>query len=149
MNEQIETVSNHAPIWFKILGWILLIWNLMGLAVFVTSLALVNNDEAFQNTEFSDAQIELIKSTPTWVNIAFGVAVIFGVLGCIALLLRKSAATPLLVLSLFGVIAQSTYVFLLSNSVELMGVGLSPIVIPVAIALVPFAIYCSKQAWWR
>ena len=124
MNEQIETVSNHAPIWFKILGWILLIWNLMGLAVFVTSLALVNNDEAFQNTEFSDAQIELIKSTPTWVNIAFGVAVIFGVLGCIALLLRKSAATPLLVLSLFGVIAQSTYVFLLSNSVELMGVCL-------------------------
>ena len=149
MNEQIETVSNHAPIWFKILGWILLIWNLMGLAVFVTSLALVNNDEAFQNTEFSDAQIELIKSTPTWVNIAFGVAVIFGVLGCIALLLRKSAATPLLVLSLLGVIAQSTYVFLLSNSVELMGVGLSPIVIPVAIALVPFAIYCSKQTWWR
>ena len=149
MSEESQPTSVKTPIWFWVVGSILLLWNLAGLAAFAMIMVLSGSDEALQQSGMNDAQIELIKATPPWVNIAFAVAVVFGVLGCIALLMRKNLAVPFLILSLLGVIAQNLYVFLLSNSVEIMGVGLSPVVIPVAIGLVPFAMYCSKQAWWR
>ena len=144
-----KSKSNPAPIWFWIVSGVLLVWNLMGLAAFAFFMAMSNSEQALQQSGLNEAQLQLIRDTPSWVNIAFAVATIFGVLGCIALLMRKSVATPLLILSLLGVAAQNTYVFLLSNSVEVMGIGLSPIVIPIAIALVPFAIYCSKRVWWK
>ena len=121
----------------------------MGLVAFGFSVAMLGNEEALQQSGMNAAQLEVIKETPFWVNAAFGVATIFGLLGCIALVMRKSVAIPMLFFSLLGVIAQTTYVFLLSNSVEVMGIGLTPIVVPIAIALVPFSMYCAKQAWWR
>ena len=149
MNQDANPVAPSAPMWFWIVAVLMLIWNLLGLAAFAGIMAMSSSDEALQQSGLNNAQIQLIKETPTWVNIAFCVAVVFGVLGCIALLMRKNLAVVLLVLSLVGVIAQSVYIFLLSDSVEIMGVGLSPLVIPIAIALVPFSMYCAKQSWWR
>lgn len=149
MNETAVTESTATPIWFLIVGAILVLWNLMGLVAFGFSVAMLGNEEALQQSGMNAAQLEVIKETPFWVNAAFGVATIFGLLGCIALVMRKSVAIPMLFFSLLGVIAQTTYVFLLSNSVEVMGIGLTPIVVPIAIALVPFSMYCAKQAWWR
>lgn len=149
VSQENQVANVAAPMWFWVVGGILLLWNLMGLAAFAINMALSGNDEALQQSGLNEAQIELIKSTPNWVNVAFAVAVVFGVIGCISLLMRKNLAIPFLILSLLGVAAQFTYVFLLSNSVELMGVGLAPVVIPVAIALVPFAMYCANKSWWR
>lgn len=150
MNNETQTSqTTTTPKWFWIAAAILLIWNLLGLGAFAGFMATSGSDEALQQSGMTAEQIQLVKETPSWVNIAFGVATIFGVLGCIALLMRKSLAIPLLIISLLGVLAQSTYLFFLSDAVQVMGVGLSPIVIPVAIALVPFAMYCAKQDWWR
>ena len=137
------------PIWFWIVSGILLAWNLMGLAVFGMTMSMIGNSEALKAAGLSDDAVDLMNSTPAWVNVAFGVAVVFGVIGCIVLLLRKKSAIPVLAVSLLGVLAQNTYLYFLSNSVEVMGVGLSPIVMVVAIALVPFAMFCAKQGWLK
>ena len=147
MNEQ--NISTKPAVWFWIVSGIMLLWNLMGLLAFAMIMSIPTTKESLAAAGFNEAQQDLISSTPSWVNIAFGVAVIFGVLGCIAMLLRKKLAIPLFIISLLGVIAQSTYVFLLSNSVEVMGIGLTPVVIPIAIGLVPLSIFFAKKRWLR
>ena len=149
MDETVTTESPTAtPIWFWTVGVILVLWNLAGLAAFGFIMSMVGNEDALEVAGMNEAQIQLIMETPIWVNVAFGVATIFGLLGCISLVIRKSVAIPMLIVSLLGVLAQSSYVFFLSNSVEVMGVGLSPVVIPIAIVLVPYALFCTKQPWW-
>ena len=92
---------------------------------------------------------EVILSTPMWSNVAFAIAVGFGLAGSIALLLQKKVALPIFVVSLLGVLIQNSYNYFLSDAVEKIGVGLSPLVIAVAIALIPFAVFCSKNGWLR
>ncbi len=149
MNSEPTESIHIPPIWFWIVSAILLVWNLLGLSVFGISMSMIGNAEALAAAGLTEEAIELVNSTPTWVNVAFGFAVIFGVIGCVALLLRANWGIPALIISLMGVLAQNTYAYFLSNSIELMGVGLSPIVIPVSIATVPFAIYAAKQGWLR
>ncbi len=146
-NQLSKDKTTSAPVWFLVVSGILLLWNLFGLAVFVMAITVFRNREALVDAGLNEEQVELTLSTPTWVNIAFGVAVVFGVLGCVALLMRKKLAIPLLLLSLLGVIAQNTYMYLLSDTVSIMGVGASPMVILVAIALIPFAVLASSKGW--
>jgi lipid-A-disaccharide synthase-like uncharacterized protein len=127
----------------------MLIWNLMGLAAFGLMMVMTSSKEAMDAAQVPQEQQELFNATPIWVNIAFGAAVIFGVLGCIALLMRTRFAVPLLALSLLGVLVQNIYVFFMSNSVEVLGVGLAPAVILIAILLIPFATFCVKKGWLR
>lgn len=136
-----------APRWFMIASIMFLLWNLFGAAVFAATMTIFTDEEALAEAGLNEAQIELTLSTPTWVNVAFGVAVIFGVLGCIALVMKKKAAVPLLIISLLGVAAQNTYMYLLSDAVQVMGVGASPLVIVAAIALVPFAVFGANKGW--
>ncbi len=142
-----EKSGANTPLWFTIVSILFLLWNLFGLALFVMAMTILNNKESLVKAGLNEQQAELTLSTPTWVNIAFGIAVIFGVLGCIALLIKKKAAIVLLIISLLGVLAQYSYMYLLSDTVEIMGVGASPLVIAGAIALVPFSIFCANKGW--
>ena len=83
---------NSIPKWFWIVSVVLLLWNLMGLAVFGIMMTMIGNAEAMTAANLNDEQQALINAAPSWVNISFAVAVIFGVLGCIALLMRRKFA---------------------------------------------------------
>ncbi|MEO1084148.1 MAG: hypothetical protein AAFY88_07890 [Acidobacteriota bacterium] len=146
MNEAAETLT---PRWFKITSGLFLVWNLFGLAVFALTMSKFRQREALENAGLSKEQIDLTLATPAWVNIAFGVAVVFGVLGCVALVMKSQLATPLLVASLLGVLAQNTYMYFLSDTIKVMGVGASPLVMLGAVVLVPYAMHCSKRGWYR
>ena len=146
MNEASESIT---PMWFFIVSALFLIWNVFGLAVFVMAMTKYRKPEALEAAGLSEQQIELTLATPTWVNIAFGVAVVFGVLGCIALLAKMSLAVPLLCISLAGVVVQNTYMYFLSDTVKIMGTGASPFVIAGAIALIPYALYCANSGWFK
>jgi len=160
MSEAISQENVKPPIWFWIVGVVMLLWNLLGLFVFAVMVMMVTgsidvaSEQALAGLSEDQqsnriATKAVIDATPTWVNVAFGVAVVCGVLGSIALLMRRKLAVWLLILSLLGVLTQNAYVYLLSDSIEVMGVGLSPAVIMSAIAIVPFAIFCSRRSWLR
>ena len=84
MDETVTTESPTAtPIWFWTVGVILVLWNLAGLAAFGFIMSMVGNEDALEVAGMNEAQIQLIMETPIWVNVAFGVATIFGLLGCI------------------------------------------------------------------
>lgn len=59
----------------------------------------------------SEAQRAIIEGRPLWVTAAFAVAVFAGALGCLLLLLKKSLALALLVLSLVAVLVSMVPVF--------------------------------------
>lgn len=149
---------NKPPVWYWLVAVIAVFWNLLGVFVFtfmvlmVTGTVDIASDEAMAGLTESQrsqkmATNEVILSTPMWSNVAFAIAVGFGLAGSIALLMRRKVALPIFVFSLFGVLVQNSYNYLLSDAIEKIGVGLSPLVIAVAIALVPFALFCSKKRW--
>lgn len=146
MNDVNGTAS---PTWVTVVSGLFLVWNLFGLAVFVMAMTKFRERGALEKAGLNEKQIGLTLSTPTWVNIAFGIAVIFGVLGCVALLLKMKLAIPLLIISLLAVLAQNTYMYLLSDTIKHMGVGASPFVIAGAIALIPYALFCASKGWIR
>ncbi|WP_273566769.1 hypothetical protein [Maribacter halichondriae] len=134
------------PTWFWIVAALALLWNLMGVGAYLF--------EAFMSDEMMaampEAQRELYETRPSWVTAAYAIAVWFGALGCIGLLIRKKWATSLLVLSLLGVLAQNVYSFFMSNVMEVSGSGgmiFAVFIIIISIALVFFSRHAASKQW--
>jgi CHASE2 domain-containing sensor protein len=134
------------PVWFWVVSVLALIWNLMGAFNYLMQAYMTDEMKA----ELPEDQLALMESTPSWVTAAFAIAVWGGVLGCIALLLRKKWAKPVLLISLIGILAQMSYSFFMSNSMEVYGTTatvMSIIVIIIGIALVYFARGAHNRGW--
>ncbi|EAR01279.1 hypothetical protein [Maribacter sp. HTCC2170] len=134
------------PVWFWIVSALALIWNLMGVLAYL--------GQAYMSIEdlekMSQAERLLHESQPVWVTGAFAIAVWAGLIGCIALLLRKKWAKPVLLISLLGILGQMTYMFFLSNTFEVIGsdkMGMPIMIIIIGIALVLFAKSSIKKSW--
>ena len=134
------------PTWFWIVAVIALLWNIMGVVAYL--------GEAFMGAEMMASlpqeQQDLYTSRPAWVTAAFAFAVFGGFLGSLFLLLKKSWATPLFIISLLGVIGQQIHNFFLSNMVEVMGsaaIIFPIIVLIIAIALIFFSRKATSNHW--
>ena len=133
---------------FWIVSAVFLIWNLLGLMAFVMQMTMSEAAMA----ALPEAQQELYRNTPSWVNIAFAVAVVGGALGCVLLLMRKSIASSVFMASLAGVLAQQLYIFALSPTLEVMGtasVAMPILVIIGAVFLVWYARKATRAGWLK
>ena len=110
--------TNKLPIWFWLVAVGALVWNLMGLSVFLMDVVMMTPEKLALKIP---AEQELYANTPSWAQVAFGVAVICGVLGSIGLLLKQDWAAPVFVISLLGLLVQMLYIFGMSNSIEVYG----------------------------
>ncbi len=133
--------STKPPVWFWVIGVIALLWNLMGVNAYL--------QQAYQTESFkamyTPEQLDLITNTPAWAIGAFAIAVFAGALGCIALLLRKSWAKPLFLLSLIGIVVQMIYNLFISKAMEVYGPG--AVVMPILVMLVGlFLVWYSKRS---
>jgi hypothetical protein len=79
-----------------------LVWNLLGLMMFVMQVTMSPD----QRAAMSAPERAVYDATPPWINAAFGVAVVTGVLGSIGLLLRRSWAVACFGVSLIAMIVQ-------------------------------------------
>lgn len=131
------------PIWFWIVSVVALLWNLMGLFAFYSDMTISNDALSAMTSE----QRGLYETQPLWAKIAFGGSVIFGVLGCIGLLMRKRFASQLLLLSLACVLAQMAHGFL-SNAYEIMG-ATSMIMGVTVLIFALFLVWFSRMALVR
>lgn len=134
------------PLWFWIVSVLALLWNLMGVGAYL--------GQAFMSIEglekMTQAERLLYESQPAWVTGAFAIAVWAGALGCLALLLKKKWARPLLLASLVGIIGHITYMFFMSNTFEVLGSNamIMPImIIVVGILLLLFARFSTNKHW--
>lgn len=135
------------PTWFWVVSGIALLWNLMGLMMFVMDMTMSAETLA---ANYNEEELEVVKQIPAWVKGAYGLAVIFGVLGCVGLLMRKKWAFPVLILSLAGVLAQQSYFYFLSDMIAVMGASMLPLTITIlviAVLLVVFAKFSIGKGW--
>ncbi len=134
------------PTWFWIVSGLALVWNLLGVRAYVMQVTM--SPEAL--AALPDAKRALYETTPAWATGAFAIAVWGGALGCLARLLRKAFAIPVLGLSLGAVLVQMFHSFFMSKSFEVFGPGkmVMPImVIVIAVLLVLFARKSKAQGW--
>lgn len=134
MNDE-NVVGVHWSFWA--IGTVGLIWNVLGAINFVVQM---NADSLAAYREVEQA---LIVGRPAWATVAFAVAVFGGALGCLLLLLKKSAAFYLFVVSLLGVIVTITHTLGVDVDFgpgEIVGIILMPLLVAA------FLIWYSKYA---
>ena len=134
------------PKWFLPAVIIALLWNLMGCAAYLSDAMLSAADIA----KMSDAEKAMVAARPVWAVGSTAVAVWLGALGCLALILRKGWAVPLLWLSLLGVIAQDIWLFVLAPNTGLVNgavYGLQGLVLVIAVALFWLSNKAKASGW--
>jgi len=126
------------PALFWVISILALLWNLMGVMAYLGMT--MTPPEAFIEA-YGQEYADVMASKPAWATAAFAIAVFGGLLGCVGLLLRKSWAKILFILSLLGVIVQNIWGFM-SGSFNLVGTSdkvLTVLVLIVAVFLIWFA----------
>lgn len=135
-----------APKWYTPVAVIALIWNLIGCAAYLADVMLTPEAIAQMTAD----QQALYAARPAWSVGATAIAVWFGVLGCLGLVMKKRWAAPLLLISLLGVILQDLYLFVLSDAAALAGsaaYAMQGLVLVIAVWLVTFSRKAVKQGW--
>jgi hypothetical protein len=142
-----DLVLNEKPTTtFWIFGGAALVWNLIGLVAYISSVTM--SPEALAKMT-AEAQA-FYSGAPKWATAAFALAVNAGVLGSLFLLLRKSWAVPLFALSLLAVIVQNVDAFVLRNAYSLSGINgviLPALVFIVAVLLLIYSRNVKERGW--
>jgi len=142
-----DLVLNEKPTTtFWIFSGAALVWNLIGLVFYISSVTMSPEALAKMTPEMQTFYTE----TPTWATGAFALAVNAGVLGSLFLLLRKSWAVPLFVVSLLSIVVQNIDAFVLRDAYSLSGINgviLPGLVFVVAILLLVYSRNVKDRGW--
>jgi len=140
--------AQKPPAWFKIVAVILLLWGLAGCASLYGHFV-IGPDMDPNATDYDRA---LYASLPVWVNIAYVVAVLAGLLGSIGLLIRAKWTGTVYLLSLIAVVAQFGYMFLATDIIAMKGVWTTyfpAFIFAMALFQVWFAALANRRGWLR
>src|ERR1700741_3009572 len=102
-----ENAAIKLPAWFWAVAILALLWELMGVGSYLYHVTMSAEDIA----ALPDGQRQLMEATPPWVMGAFATAVFSGLLGAVGLVMRRSWAKPLMILSLVAAVVQFGWVF--------------------------------------
>ena len=143
-----ETTITKPPTWFWVVAILALIWNLLGLMIFVNHIMM--SPETLDS--LAENEQALYQDMPVWANVAFGLAVIAGTLGCIFLILRTRLAIALFVLSLVGIVIHDVYNYFFSDVLEVHGmgpIGMSCVVFVIGLLLIGLSRHADQKKWFR
>jgi len=96
----------RAPWWFWVVSIVALLWNLMGVGAYLYDMSMSHEDMV---KNYGQVLADAAAAQPSWVTIAYALAVFGGALGCLLLLLRKKMAIWPLLISLICVLLQQGY----------------------------------------
>lgn len=136
---QSNSIVTPRPKWVLTLCLLFLLWNIMGLASFITEWMMTPADIA----KLPTAQQELWGNMGALSWAAFAIAVGAGTLGALALLLGRKMAGPLFVCSIVAIAAQFGYPLayaLRANMMELM-------IFPAFIFIMAVIEWWTAQKW--
>jgi len=144
-----ETTHTKIRWTFWVIAVLALIWYLMsGLNFFVQM-----NPEMLAKAQ--ESHRALIEGRPPWATLGFAVAAIAGILGCVALLVRRSIAIRLFVISFVGVLVTTVHNVMVVfggkgagttfTGSDILMMVVSPVL--VALLLIFFAIRSRTRGW--
>ena len=125
---------------FWIISVLALLWNLSGMMTFFMEVFITPEALA----ALPEAERALYETSPAWMKVVFAIAVFGGTLGCIFLLIRKTLAIQLFIISLAAVLIQMLYYLTMTKAVEVY--GLESFIMPlIVIAIAVFLVWYSKN----
>ncbi len=127
---------------FWIITLFMLLWNIMGCVNFFVQM----NPEMISS--YRENEQAIIQGRPLWATTGFAIAVFGGAIGCVILLLKKSFAVYLFIVSLLGVLvvtAHSLGVGIEFGPGEIIGIILMPTI--VAVFLIWYSVYAKNKGW--
>jgi hypothetical protein len=129
------------PRWALIVCILLVLWGLMGVLSFYNQMTMTPEAAA----AMPKAEVDMWNSMPKWLWVDFAIAVLAGLAGAVALLLRKAWAVPLTLVSLIAVVLQFGYIFAFMPVISTLGP--SAAMFPAAIVIVAFVAWWLAQNW--
>ena len=128
------------PHWsFWVICVVALIWNVMGSINFIMQ----TNPKMVAN--YPEAAQSLIASRPLWATIAFAFAVFGGVLAEVIILLKKSIAYYIFIVSFLGALITNIHTFQVSSAVDIWVGSLMSILI--AAFLIWYSKLVKRKGW--
>ena len=124
---------------FLIIGILALLWNIMGLFQFIMAAFMQDIMLETYGETYTPQQMELFLNTPSWYYVVFGICTITGVLGSIAVLLKKKIAVPLFLVSLVTVFVVQGYWMLGTQAIALLGT--EAIIMPMLVIVTSIFLY--------
>jgi len=141
MSESQASSPVKAPWHLWVVGIVGTLWNAMGAMDYVMTKLEVESYMA----AFTPEQLEFFYGFPIWVNAAWAIAVWGSVIGCLLLLLRKSVAVEVLLVSFVAMALTAFHNYGLSNGMEVVGDTFS-LVFTATIFVVGLALYFYAKA---
>jgi nitrate/nitrite transporter NarK len=139
-------MKTKSPKWFMIVAVVALIWNLIGVMVYIMQVTM--SPEVLN--QMPETERLMYENIPEWVTSVFAIAVFGGALGSLVLILKKKFATTLFVISLIAVLFQMYYTYFVSDFTEISdspNVVMSVLVVVIAISLTLFSRNAQKKNW--
>lgn len=143
-----DFIDERPNVTFWVVGGVALAWNLLGLLSYVNMRT--GTPESYAAVGHTPEQIAFISATPEWALSAFAIAVTSGVLASVLLLLRKSWAAPMFVLSILAAVALDIHMFVLSDTVAVLGLGpvlIQALVIAIGLGLIVYSRSARRKGW--
>jgi len=135
------TTAKKPTTWFWILGVLLVIWNAMGATAYLAQKMMTPEQMAMMPED----QRVFLEMTPPWVTAAFALAVWGGLTATILMLLRKAFAYLMFIGSLFGILVQMFYNFVIAGAYEIYGP--QGLLMPITVLLIAtYSIYFTAKS---
>lgn len=139
VNEQTEgAIGPHWSFWA--IAGVTMLYNLAGVGNYMMQM------DADNVAAMPEAYRVIIESRPPWATGAFAVAVFGGALGCLLLLLKRSAAFYVFVISLLGAVVTMIHTLGVAPMAFVIGNLLQALV---TVLLIWYAKYAQRKHWIR
>lgn len=119
MSEAAAASPQDTPRHLWVVGVLAVLWNAVGAFDYF---ATQTRNESYMG-QFTPEQLEFFYGFPAWLVAFWAAAVWGGVVGAVLLLMRKRASVPVLLASFLAMVVTAFHNFVLSNAVEVLGVG--------------------------
>ena len=130
---------------YRIAASIATIWNAFGVAMYLSSVGAFGDPMA----GLSEAERAAAADIPAWITGAFAIGTFSGLIGSIGLLLRKTWAAPVLLLSFLALLMLEGWIVFLSGARETFGLAVPVSVTAGAILLAWLALHARRRGWLR
>src|SRR3546814_17126307 len=108
------------------LALLVVLWNGFGVAMYLSVVGVCGDTMA----GLSEAERAAASSIPSWITGAFAIGTVAGLIGSLGLVLRKSWAVPVLIVSLGALLVLEGWIMFFSGALEIFGV-----VVPIMVSI--------------
>ena len=144
-----ENLKMKTPKWFWAIAIFFILWNIMGILSFFAHTFI--SEEAL--IALPKKERELYGDYPIWTTIVFAIAVFFGFLGSLGLILRRKWSKLAFIISFCAIVPQMLHNVFFTKSMDVYGpvqAATMPVMVVVfGLLLIWFSNYSIKKKWLK